>query len=84
MTVDQGREIKAGPRQIRSLDRFRRAQRVTLDALAQRFPRGKSWLSRALAGYVPLSRADVRELRAIITDLSGQPMSAHRPRPEGD
>ena len=70
MSISNTQEIKARPDQIRALDRFRRAQRVTLDALAQASGRSKTWLSRALAGYVPLSRADVRRLREIIKDLS--------------
>ena len=75
MGVTQQQEIKARPNQIRALDAFRRARRVTLDALAQRFAEGTrsvSWLSRALAGYVPLTQTQVRELRQIIEQLAAE------------
>ena len=62
---------QARPDQIRALDRLRRSQRVTLVRLAQQYPRGTSWLSEALAGYIPLSRGQVRDLRKLIQELSG-------------
>ena len=70
MTAATTDKMKARPDQIRALARLRRAHGVTLDALAQSTPWSKSSLSRALAGYVSLTRGDVRALRERIQELS--------------
>jgi transcriptional regulator with XRE-family HTH domain len=62
--------IKARPDQIRALDALRRARRVTLDQLSQRCGWSKTQLSRALSGYVRMSRADVRRFREIIEEVA--------------
>jgi len=70
MTAAASEKTKARPNEIRAVDRLRRARRVTLDALAQRFPRSETWLSRALAGYLPMTRGQIRALRQAILELS--------------
>ena len=61
--------------EIRALARFRRAQHVTLDALAQEYGCSTSWLSLVMRGLRPISRDESRTLRALIARLGKEVVS---------
>jgi hypothetical protein len=67
---------KARPEEIDALDRFRRAQRVTLQVLAARHGCDAGWLSKALRGQKPISTEEVRLMRAEVSALARDALTA--------
>jgi len=61
--------------EVRSLDSFRRAQRVRLVDLAGRCGYSASWLSRVFAGKVPITSDEARALRAYIAALAAEALA---------
>ena len=62
--------------EVVALARFRRAQNVRIAWLAVRYGMRVGWVNEALRGLKPLTRSEVRTLRAHIANLAGEALVA--------
>ena len=70
---DEKRDRRATPREIRALDRHRRAQGVILTVLQEPTGMGTSTLSELLSGYrKDTMLSDLRRIRAAIDEIVSQ------------
>lgn len=74
-------KTKLASQYLRSrLARKMRAERVSLDELAVRIGRSMPWLSLALRGFRPMTRAQYEALRQALSDLLAERLQPARTR----